>query len=160
MHNLDNQSAGLLQSVDQPNAFVQWNPNPNPLNTFWRQPNPYNQYSTGVTITTGSYVLSTSMPRYNKYFKGDKLVFEIDVAGYDKSDITIELVSNELTVTANKGENDETKEYLIQGIHYNSFTFEQIITEYVDLNSIKAKYKHGLLKISFNMLEIKKVEIE
>ena len=78
-------------------------------------------------------------------------LLEIDVPGYDKENIQLELNDGYLTVTATKNEDNETKKakYLkrerFSGICSRSFFVGEDVKEEV----IKANFKNGILSITF-----------
>ena len=92
--------------------------------------------------------------------KDGKYLLEIDVPGYDKEDIKIELKDGYLVVTAEKDEEKEDKhaKYLkrerFSGMCSRSYYVGENITE----EDIKASFKNGILTIEFPKEPEKKVE--
>ncbi|MGI6108939.1 MAG: Hsp20/alpha crystallin family protein [Eubacteriaceae bacterium] len=84
--------------------------------------------------------------------KGDNMQLDMELPGYDKSDITVDLDKGYLTITADKTENNEKKE---DGkiVSQERFTGHCSRSFYVgdDLNpdQIKASFDKGVLQISF-----------
>ena len=102
---------------------------------------------------TGSKV--TDM-RCDVYEKDGKYNVEMDVPGYEKSDISIECNDGILTITAERNqenESNEDKNYIrrerIYGKVSRSFSFSDI-----NEDEIKAEFKNGTLKITIPKKEI------
>lgn len=99
------------------------------------------------------------------YEKDNKYTIEMDIPGFDKKDVNIEVKNNYLTVTAEKNFEDEEKDknYIRRERSYGRF---ERFFDLGDLDSekIEAKFKDGMLKITVpkkEELENKKViEIE
>jgi molecular chaperone IbpA len=87
-----------------------------------------------------------SYPPYNIELTGeDKYRITMAVAGFDQSELTIEVNQNNLTVSANKGADDQQRTYLHQGIAARSFERRFQLADHVQVKS--ADYEHGLLHI-------------
>ena len=97
--------------------------------------------------------------KYNKYH------IEMDVPGYDKKDINIEVKDGYLTVSASKEqeEKDEKKNYIRRERVYGSFSRSFALGD-VDIENIDAKFDKGLLTITIPKQEVvenkKKIEIK
>lgn len=99
------------------------------------------------------------------YEKDDAYHVEMDIPGFKKDEITIDVNDSYLTITAEKKEetNDETKKYIrrerVYGKYQRSFYLGDANTD-----DVTAKFEHGSLKIVVpkkEMKETKKViEIE
>lgn len=96
------------------------------------------------------------MPRTNDmkcdiYEKDGNYNIELDIPGYDKSDIKIECDNNVLTITAEKNnetkEEGEDKKYIrrerVYGKVSRTFNFSDI-----DEDAIQAEFTNGILKIT------------
>lgn len=94
--------------------------------------------------------------------KDGKYMLEIDVPGYDKEDIKIELNEGYLTVSAEKNEEKEDKDKHAKYLKRERFTGMCSRNYYVgeDLKEedIKASFKNGILSIEFPKKVEKKVE--
>ena len=83
--------------------------------------------------------------------KDGSYILEIDIPGYDKEDIQIELQDGYVTVTATKNEEKEDKQskYLkrerFSGMCSRRYNAGENITE----EDIKANFKNGILTITF-----------
>lgn len=87
-----------------------------------------------------------SYPPYNIELTGeDKYRITMAVAGFDQSELTIEVNQNNLTVSANKAADDQQRTYLHQGIAARSFERRFQLADHVQVKS--ANYENGLLHI-------------
>ena len=88
----------------------------------------------------------SSYPPYNIELTGeDKYRITMAVTGFDQAELTIEVNQNNLTVSANKGADDQQRTYLHQGIAARSFERRFQLADHVQVKS--AGYEHGLLHI-------------
>lgn len=94
--------------------------------------------------------------------KDGNYILEIDVPGYSKEDIKIELENGYITVTAEKEENKDEEDKKSRYIHKERFFGKCSRSYYAGDNvkeeDIKATFKNGILKIEFP--KEKKEEIE
>ena len=93
--------------------------------------------------------------------KDGNYVLDIDLPGYDKEDIKIELTDGYLTVTATRSENkEETEKH--NYIHKERFFGECSRSFYAGENireeDIKANFKNGTLEITFPKEDTKKLD--
>lgn len=85
-------------------------------------------------------------PPYNIELTGeDKYRITMAVAGFDQSELTIEVNQNNLTISANKLEAEQARTYLHQGIAARSFERRFQLADHVQVQS--ADYCNGLLHI-------------
>ncbi|BFI73333.1 hypothetical protein YN1_3200 [Nanoarchaeota archaeon] len=97
--------------------------------------------------------------------QGDKYVIELDLPGVDKKDIDISVIDHSIKIVAKrKIENKEKGEGYIRAERIFS-GYQRIINlpEDADVDSIKAKYENGVLRIEVNKKpgsQGKKVNIE
>ena len=91
------------------------------------------------------------------YEKDGKYNIEMDIPGYDKKDISIEVDNDVLTVTASKEkeENDESKNYIRRERYYGTFSRSFNLGSDVDLENIDAEFVEGMLKITVPKAEEK-----
>ena len=82
------------------------------------------------------------------YEKDNKYHIEMDVPGYKKEDLRINLENNYLTISAEKKNNEENenKKYIRRERTYSKFE-RSIYLGDVDDSNIDAEYKDGILKI-------------
>lgn len=92
--------------------------------------------------------------------KDGKYMLEIDVPGYDKEDIKIELQDGYLTVSAEKNEEKEDKhaKYLKRERFTGMCSRSYYVGENVSEEDIKANFKNGILKIEFPKEPEKRIE--
>jgi molecular chaperone IbpA len=90
-------------------------------------------------------------PPYNIELTGeDKYRITMAVAGFDRSEINIEVNQNHLTVSANKGGEEQTRTYLHQGIAARSFERRFQLADHVQVQS--ANYENGLLHVDLQRI--------
>lgn len=94
--------------------------------------------------------------------KDGNYMLEIDIPGYDKQDIKIELENGYLTVTASKESKMEEEDKNTRYIHKERFYGKCSRTFYAGENiseeQIKANFKNGILTLTFPKEETRKVE--
>ena len=99
------------------------------------------------------------------YEENGEYHIEMDIPGYDKKDINIEVKDGYLTVSASKEqeEKDEKKNYIRRERVYGSFSRSFALGD-VDIENIDAKFDKGLLTIIIPKQEVvenkKKIEIK
>lgn len=87
-----------------------------------------------------------SYPPYNIELTGeDKYRITMAVAGFDQSELTIEVNQNNLTISANKNAEIQQRTYLHQGIAARSFERRFQLADHVQV--LSANYENGLLHI-------------
>jgi molecular chaperone IbpA len=92
-----------------------------------------------------------SYPPYNIELTGeDKYRITMAVAGFDSSEIAIEVNQNLLRVSANKPNDTQEKTYLHQGIAARSFERKFQLADHVQVQS--ANYQNGLLHIDLQRI--------
>lgn len=85
-------------------------------------------------------------PPYNIELIGeDKYRITMAVAGFDQSELSIEVNQNHLLVSGNKQAADEKKTYLHQGIAARGFERRFQLADHVQV--LNAQYENGLLHI-------------
>jgi len=90
-------------------------------------------------------------PPYNIELTGeDKYRITMAVAGFDRSEINIEVNQNHLTVSANKGAEEQVRTYLHQGIAARSFERRFQLADHVQVQS--ANYENGLLHVDLQRI--------
>ena len=89
------------------------------------------------------------------YEKDNNINIEMDIPGFNKEDINIEINKGNLVVTAEKNEEEnEDKKYLrrerkFYGKYQRSFYLGEGLKE----DEIKAEFKNGILKVTIPMIE-------
>lgn len=91
--------------------------------------------------------------------KKDKYLIDIDLPGYEKENIKIELEDGYLTVHANRDTNNEEKEegkFVRKERYVGSCSRSFYVGDAVEIEDIKASFKNGTLKIEVPKKELKK----
>jgi len=92
-----------------------------------------------------------SYPPYNIELTGeDKYRITMAVAGFDSSEIAIEVNQNLLSISASKPNDPTEKTYLHQGIAARSFERKFQLADHVQVQS--ANYQNGLLHIDLQRI--------
>ena len=92
----------------------------------------------------------TSYPRFNVTKDGDSYTIEVALAGYKKSDITVERVENVLKIEGEKSLKDVADEsYLHRGITRKAFKRAFTISE--DVRIDKASFVDGILTVDLHV---------
>lgn len=89
------------------------------------------------------------------YEENDEYHIEMDIPGYDKKDINIEVKDGYLTVKASKETEDkeESKNYIRRERVVGSFTKSFALGD-VDTDKIDAKFENGILNITIPKQEV------
>ena len=94
--------------------------------------------------------------------KGDKYIIDIDLPGYDKENIDLEIEDGYLKVTAkvdkNVDDSDEDEKYIQQERFYGECSRSFYIGKNVKEEDIKASFKKGILTLTIPKEEQKKLE--
>jgi len=99
------------------------------------------------------------------YEKGGDYHIEMDVPGFDKKDISINVDNGYLTITAEKQneEKDEEKNYIRRERSYGKYERSFYLGD-LETDNIKAEFNNGMLKLTVPKEEVvdtkKKIEIE
>lgn len=93
-----------------------------------------------------------SYPPYNliKSKDGDNYKIQIALAGFDKSDVDVEMKENTLTVKSKKDTVESDEEFLYKGISTRSFERSWTLAD--DMKVHGAKFENGLLEISLERI--------
>jgi molecular chaperone IbpA len=85
-------------------------------------------------------------PPYNIELTGeDKYRITMAIAGFEQSDLSIEVEGNTLTVVGQKAEEEEGKQYLYRGIAARNFERQFQLADHIKVND--ASFKNGMLHI-------------
>ena len=94
--------------------------------------------------------------------KGDKYLLEVDLPGYEKENIKIEIDDGYLTVHAsmnkNVDESDKDSKYVHKERYVGECSRSFYVGEDIDQEDIKASFKNGTLKIEVPKKDQKKLE--
>ncbi len=102
-------------------------------------------------------------PRVNIKESKDNIALEFELPGMEKKDIKVTVKDGNLIVSGQREFRTETEEaaYIRSEIRTGRFSRSFTLPETLDLNSIKAEYKNGILEVKFNKREeVKPREIE
>ena len=90
--------------------------------------------------------ISTTFPPHNiERVNDDSYRLTLAIAGYDKSEISLNVQNDLLTVTGQKTNSEETRSYLHKGIALRDFTRQFKLGEYIEVTN--ATLSNGLLTI-------------
>jgi len=98
----------------------------------------------------GSATGSQTFPPYNIIeLEPDQFMIQLAIAGYDKSDITIEVKDNQLIVSGKKEDKRDAhvnKKWIWNGIASRNFERKFMLSENIVVGD--AEYKNGILSIN------------
>jgi len=85
-------------------------------------------------------------------------IVDIAAAGFDKSDVSLELRDNCLLIKANKSEEDEESDgtYIYREIAKRSFSRVVRFPEKIDVNDVECNYENGIVTCSIGKLKAEK----
>ncbi len=102
--------------------------------------------------------------------KGNNYIIDVDLPGYEKEDIDIEMENGYLKITAktNKSvdESDEEEKYIHKERYYGECSRSFYVGENLKEEDIKASFKNGILSLTFpkeapkQLEEKKKIQID
>ena len=94
--------------------------------------------------------------------KGDKYLLEVDLPGYEKENIKIEIDDGYLTVHASMNkdvdESDKNSKYVHKERYVGECSRSFYVGEDINEEDIKASFKNGTLKIELPKTDLKKLE--
>ena len=94
--------------------------------------------------------------------KGDKYLLEVDLPGYEKEDIKIEMEDGYLTIHAstnkNIEENDKESKYVHKERYVGECSRSFYVGEDISEEDIKASFKNGTLKLELPKKEAKSID--
>lgn len=93
---------------------------------------------------------NSTLPMVNVKNEDSQFIVELAAPGLDKSDFTIKLENNKLSVST--AQNDEKAEenvnYTLKEYSFNSFTRSFVLPKNIKHEAVNADYKNGILSIS------------
>lgn len=104
-----------------------------------------------VTKTeTPSSTVSYKQPKYRSNKSQDGYELFVELPGYGKEEVTLELVENHLQIrtSAVKDDNKSDQKVLLQEWNKRPYKLELALPDDVDQNNISAKLENGLLQVS------------
>lgn len=109
-------------------------------------------------------------PAVNVTEKKKSFDIELEVPGFEKGDVSIEIDKNVLKISAQNSSNNEEKDeegrVLRQEFSSSSFSRSFVLPENIDTEKISAKQKNGVVTIKLPKLEkapedmVKKIEVK
>ncbi len=102
----------------------------------------------------------TKLMRTDIKEKGDNYVIDVDLPGYEKDNIEIELENGYLKVTAKVNQNidDENEKYIHKERFYGECSRSFYVGDNIKEEDIKAGFKNGILSLTVPKNEQKKIE--
>ena len=96
-----------------------------------------------------------AFPKGDVYLdENDNLNYRLAVAGFEKSDIKIEIVGNLLKITGHKeNKEDDTRRYFVKKIAQRDFRISFPVPEEYNANLAIATFDNGILNISLKQRE-------
>ena len=94
---------------------------------------------------------------------GDKYEVSVDLPGFDKDDVKVELKDGYLTISADKGldkEDKKDKKYLRKERYEGSMSRSFYVGDEITQDDINASYKNGVLTLELPKKDQKKVEAD
>lgn len=90
-----------------------------------------------------------NFPPVNITEKADQYYLELLAPGMEKTDFTVKLENNTLTISAEKKEekNESTDKLIRREFSYKGFKRSFTVDEKIDAAGISAKYENGILKL-------------
>ena len=100
----------------------------------------------------------TAYPKVNVYEYDDKIGIVAEIPGLDKKQLNIEVEDNVLTISGDKHTvaDDEGAKVLRRELKASSFRRSFELGELLDGDSVKAKFKDGVLSVSIPKVEPEK----
>ncbi|MFW5823600.1 MAG: Hsp20/alpha crystallin family protein [Marinobacter sp.] len=133
----------------------------NPINEFEDLINRYNRYF-GLPATNGDRGESKDLFRRSDWapavdIKENKESFVIDaeLPGMEKDDVKVTVHEGVLTIQGERKQEEETgddKHHRVERV-YGSFTRRFTLPDNVDPDSVRAKFKNGILSLTLNKVE-------
>ena len=108
-------------------------------------------------VPTASKYMQGGHMKCDIYEKDGNYTIEMDIPGYDKEDISIEVDNGVLTVSASKSKEDEDegKNYIRRERYAGTFSRSFTLGSDVDMDNIDAEFVKGMLKITVPKAEEK-----
>ena len=98
---------------------------------------------TGVSFNQGAY------PKVNVYEYDDKIGIVAEIPGLDKSNVSVDVEEQVLTISGDKhGFDSDGGKCITRELKQSAFTRSFNLGEYLDGSNVSAKFKDGMLSIS------------
>ena len=103
---------------------------------------------TGVSFNQGAY------PKVNVYEYDDKIGIVAEIPGLDKSNVSVDVEEQVLTISGDKhGFDSDGGKCITRELKQSAFTRSFNLGEYLDGGNVSAKFKDGMLSISVPKIE-------
>jgi HSP20 family protein len=111
-------------------------------------------FNNGITDMVGMDA-SYSMPSTNILEEKDRFLIEMAAPGLTKSSFNINVDRDQLTVSAEKSEQEEENKenYKRREFNYTHFSRSFQLPKLVNKENIEASYEHGILRINLPKME-------
>lgn len=100
--------------------------------------------------------MNPNSPRVNITSNDNEMIFELNVAGYDKSDLNIKVEENQLIISTNSKEYKQTALYF--EFKKKPFTRKFNLPKNANADTIKAKHENGILTVTIPLIVEQKKE--
>ena len=101
------------------------------------------QEEVGVSFNQGAY------PKVNVYEYDDKVGIVAEIPGLDKSNVSVDVEEQVLTISGDKhGFDSDGGKCITRELKQSAFTRSFNLGEYLDGTNVSAKFKDGMLSIS------------
>ena len=106
---------------------------------------------TGVSFNQGAY------PKVNVYEYDDKVGIVAEIPGLDKSNVSVDVEEQVLTISGDKhGFDSDGGKCITRELKQSAFTRSFNLGEHLDGGNVSAKFKDGMLSISVPKIEPEK----
>jgi HSP20 family protein len=118
------------------------------FDTFWRW-----------DLLPEPFALGRAFPNVEVTETDTEVVVRAEVPGLEAKDIDLSITGDVLTIKGERKEEKEEKEkeYYRREVHYGSFSRSVQLPSSVDVESVKAECKKGILKVTLGKVESEKV---
>lgn len=98
--------------------------------------------------------------RVDAYYTADDFIIEAELPGVLKEDVSLQVVDQFLSLKGVKKmiDNSEDYDYVGRERAYGTFLRTLELPDDIDLQKIKAKYEHGILRVAFARLASSKAD--
>src|SRR5919109_5524832 len=130
-------------------AFARWTPMGNLLSFQDEMTRMFNQFFRGGAGEEGSWGSYTWTPPVDIYETDDALVFQADLPGVAKDQVSIEVHNHTLILRGERKHDPAVKEehYHRRGRAYGPFQRSFVLPTMVDQEKVQATYKDGVLEL-------------
>ena len=126
---------------------------PNRLSALFAAPlhSMFRELDSGTFWNNGeSNALLRQIAPVSMWEDGDRVHIQVDVPGFDASNLDVSVHKGQLTIKGERKAGDEAPEYLHQERFFGSFERTVALAEWVDPNSIEANLRDGVLHLQLS----------